>query len=287
MKDYTIIDRLIHKPVTVSLSQDQVASLTPGDMVTYKDDEEKIQSWEYLWYHTDQWRKATFIAKLSEEKIEKCKEYQKKADDLFIPFKELFGSAFPSSLPLCARMSHTWHQIYFYFYSDTRYNFSDFVKSFREKVRMRFFLYQVGPRDRVRLHPNHKQRFDPSWLPLMYSIFKHPLPNVESDAISVQWLAWRDAESLKDRSWKFDHTLNFEKEWYEQELNHFPKRWEIIDRYGNSMKCMGCNMLTQEIKLRWKTDENQERFTGEWNTVTLEEYQTCISRPKKTVEKTH
>lgn len=285
MKNYTLIDRLIHKPVTVSLSRKQIDSLIHGDMVTYKDDEGKIQSWEYLWYHTGHGKKATFIAKLSEEKIKKCEEYQKKADDMFVTFKELFGSAFPTSLPLCARMSHTWHQIYFYFYSDTRYNFSNFVKTFREKVRMRFFLYQVGPRDRVRLHPNHKERFDTSWLPLMYSIFKHPLPNVENDAITIQWLAWRDTETLKDRSWKFDHTLNFEKDRYEKELKHFPRRGQIIDRYGNSMKCMGCNMLTQEIKLRWKTDEKQEWFTGEWKVVTLEEYEICVKRPKKTKQK--
>lgn len=278
MITHTVLDRLIHKPVTIQLTEEQTQEINHGDMVLYKDDEWKTQTWEYLGYSTWRWKKATYIWPLTQKQTELCQNYQIQADEFFEIFKEEFWKAFPTSKPLCARMHYTGKQIYFYFHAETRYNFSDFVKWFRSVVPIRFFLYQVWPRDRVRLHPNRHERFDPSWLPLMYSIFKHPLENVDNDAVLAQWLAWRDAESLKDRSWKFDHTLNFEKDRYIQENKKYPRRWEIIDRYGSTMKCMGCNILTQEIKLKGKSDESNEWFGWEWKVVHHDEYKACIQK---------
>jgi cell fate regulator YaaT (PSP1 superfamily) len=247
-------------------------------MVLYKDEEDKIQSWEYLGYKAWRWKKATYVGPLSDKQKEQCKQHQIQADKYFKIFEENFGKAFPTSKTLCSRMHHNWRQIYFYFHAETRYNFSDFVKEFRSMLPLRFFLYQVGPRDRVRLHPNRHEWFDSSWLPLMYSIFKHPLANVESDAIMVQWLAWRDTESLKDRSGKFDHTLNFEKDWYIKESKKYPRRWQIIDRYWSTMKCMGCNILTQEIKLKGEGDEKKEWFDWERKVIHYDEYQDSINK---------
>lgn len=278
MITHTVIDRLIHKPVTITLTQEQRDELHHGDMLIYKDEEWKPQSWEYLWYKTSRWKKATYVGPVSQKQIEQSEKYQIKADSYFEVFKEQFGLSFPTSKPLCARMHHGWRQIYFYFHAETRYNFSEFVKSFRSIVPIRFFLYQVGPRDRVRLHPNHHEWFDPSWLPLMYSIFKHPLPNVENDAIMVQWLAGRDHESLKDRSGKFDHTLNFEKDRYIQESKKYPRRGQIINWNWLTMKCMGCNILTQEIKLKWKGDEEKEGFWWEWKVIHHDEYLTGLKK---------
>lgn len=286
MAKHSILDRLIQKPVNVVLSDEQIAALIPGMMVVYKDDEWKTQSGEYLGYDAWYGKKWTFVKSYSEADIKKASDNQTKADKLFVSFKKQFAEAFPTSLPLSSRIHHLGNQIYFYFYAENRYNFSDFVRWFREEVRMKFFLYQVSSRDRVRMHPNRDEWFDPSGLPLMYSIFKHPLPNVDSDAIAVQWLAWRDPESLKDRSWKFDHTLNFEHQRYTQEAKRFPRRWQQIDRYGETMRCMGSNMLTQEIKLRWKGDDDRERFTWERKVVSLKEYQTCVQSTKTPVTET-
>lgn len=270
---HTLIDRLIHKPVTIQLTQEQANAIQPWDMVLYKDEENKMQSWEYLWYKVSRWKKATYIGPLSLKQKEQCERNQIQANKYFETFAERFGKAFPSSKTLCSRMHHWWRQIYFYFHAETRYNFSDFVKEFRSIIPIRFFLYQVWPRDRVRLHPNRHERFDPSWLPLMYSIFKHPLANVENDSIVVQGLAWRDHESLKDRSGKFDHTLNFEKDRYIEESKKYPRRGQIVQRNWVTMKCMWCNILTQEIKLKWKWNESKEWFVWEWKVVHYDEYQ--------------
>jgi hypothetical protein len=42
-------------------------------------------------------------------------------------------------------------QVYFYFYSEQRFVFTDFIKNFRNQIGMNFFLFQVGARDMVRL----------------------------------------------------------------------------------------------------------------------------------------
>ena len=88
--------------------------------------------------------------------------HQQQAKELNVVFKDEFKRSFPESVPLTSRMNLHGDQIYFYFYAETRFNFADFVRSFRERIKMKFFLYQVGARDRVRLHPNLNERFDSS-----------------------------------------------------------------------------------------------------------------------------
>jgi hypothetical protein len=132
----------------------------------------------------------------------------------------------------------------------------------------------VGARDRVRLHPHLEERYDPSGMPLMYHIFKHPLPNVESDMLASQWLDWRSTDKIKDWSGKLDHTLLFEADWYTEESKRYPIRWSIVRRQGQEWKCMWFNLLTQEIKLRGKSDDDTwgDR-RGEWKKVLLDELQ--------------
>jgi hypothetical protein len=111
-------------------------------------------------------------------------------------------------------------------------------------------------------------------MPLMYHIFKHPLPNVESDMLASQWLDGRSSDKIKDRSWKLDHTLLFEADRYTEESKRYPIRGSIVRRQGQERKCMWFNLLTQEIKLRWKSDEDggSER-RGERKKVLLDELQ--------------
>lgn len=107
---------------------------------------------------------------------------------MYLLFKDIFPKQFPEAVPITARMNLHGNQIYFYFYAETRFQFSEFVKQFRQQIGYHFFLYQVSSRDRVRLQPNLETRYDPSGMPLMYHIFKHPLPNIENDIVGQQQL---------------------------------------------------------------------------------------------------
>ena len=278
----TIVDRLIHKSVSLKLPDSVTQeSLQKWDIIVYKNDEWKVHCGEYVWYGVEWCKECTFMYKLSDKQKESFDSYQSKASELYTLFKEQFRNAFPESVPLCARMSLHGDQIYFYFYAETRFNFAEFVRSFRERIKMKFFLYQVWARDRVRLHPNLDEWFDSSGLPLSYSIFAHPLDLVDSKVIDLQGLAWRDIETLKDRSWKLDHSLAYEQDIYEEELKRYPSRWSTITHEWCTLKCVWTNILLWETKRRTvipNKDSNSDRvILGERKELTIEEYEAIPS----------
>jgi len=273
------IDRLINKPVAI---QGEISDeLHSKDMCIYKDEDGKEMVAEILWYDVRAEKKWTYVAKLeSWEKI-MFEKNQDKAKKLFVDFKKSFKAAFPESKPITARMNLSWNHVYFYFYAETRFNFSDFVRSFRQKIGMKFFIYQVWARDRVRLHPNLDERYDPSGLPLTYHLFKHSLPWVDGETISVQQLGWRNNDRLKDRSGKLDHTLNFEKDFYVEENKKYPHHGQVVSLDWKLMKCTWYNVLTWEIHMRWKADEDKKedgRWHGEFQKIDLETYQKNVKK---------
>ena len=90
---------------------------------------------------------------MSLEEQQKFCEDQQIALDFFTIFKKKFKEEFPGSKPITARYNPLGDQIYFYFYSEDRYVFGDFVKNLRSMVGKNIFLFQVGARDMMRLDP--------------------------------------------------------------------------------------------------------------------------------------
>lgn len=269
---YTIyvLDRLNTKPV--KLTGQLPEGVKYGDRVVYQDSDGKEMVGTILGYPVDSAKTGVFLYPLIGQQADNFTAYQEKAAKLYETFKAKFAVLFPESVPLTARMNLQGNQVYFYFFAETRFDFAEFVKSFRQEIGYNFFLYQVGARDRVRLHPHLEERYDPSGQPLIYHIFKHPLPNVEGDVIGLQHLEWRDIDKLKDRSGKLDHSLNFEKDIYEEESKKFPYRGEVVSFEGKKMKCTGINILTEEIKLRGQSEDDPHEFRGEFRKITLTEY---------------
>ncbi len=282
MPTITVMDWLINKAISVSTPKE--IEYTPNTYLVYKDRDGKEHLWEMLWYTVKTEKKWTYSRHLLWRELERFESNKTKAKELFDRFASLFKAQFPDSVPVTWRISLYGNQIYFYFYAHERYDFSQFVKEFRQEIKMKFFIYQVGARDRVRLHPNMHERFDPSWLPLMYSIFKHPLDQVESDALQVQWLRGRDIERFKDRSWKISHTMSFELDIYKEENKKYPEKWSIVRINWKKMLCTWFNILTQNIKLRWQDDSDKDRFTWEFLSITLDEYTQLM---KKAWKKSH
>ena len=56
-------------------------------------------------------------------------------------FKKQFTAQFAGAIPITARSDLQGNIIYFYFYSEERYNFAEFVKSFRQQLPCQFFIY--------------------------------------------------------------------------------------------------------------------------------------------------
>lgn len=256
-KTIYILDRLVHKPVKITWASEVIS---PKTYIIYKNQEWKEMLWTVLWYPTRTDKSWTFISLLNKHEKQAFETGKEKAAELFWLFKEAFTKEFSTAVPITARMNLHNNQIYFYFFADTRFNFASFVKSFRAKIGMHFFIYQVDARDRVRLHPHLHERYDPCGLPLMYHIFKHRLDNVDKETFEVQQLWWRNQQRMKDRSGRLDHSINFEKDFYLSERKKYPQKGKIVQRMWKPMKCIGYNMLTQEIKLRGKTPEEKKKW---------------------------
>ncbi len=269
MVNITVLDWLINKPVQLDSSVE--IPYSRNTYIVYKDNEWKEYVWELLWYPIKTEKKWTYIRTLTGREETRFEDNKAKAKEYYKTFSVKFKKEFPTSVPITARLNLYGNQIYFYFFAEQRFDFAHLVRELREKIPMRFFIYQVWARDRVRLHEWIHERYDSNWLPLMYSLFKHPLDQVDSDVILDQGLRWRSAERLKDRSWKFDHTLNFEQEIYKEEIPKYPKKWEITVFNWKKVKCFWFNILTQDIKFRWEDSSNPWRFTWEFITATLDE----------------
>jgi len=78
---------------------------------------------------------------------------QEEAQTLFPLFKQEFKQYFPNSIPVTARAQIFSDQLFFYFYSEERFIFTEFVKEFRKKINKNVFLFQVGARDMMRISP--------------------------------------------------------------------------------------------------------------------------------------
>lgn len=277
MSNITVLDWLINKPVSIKITKE--IPYKKNTYIVYKDSEGKEYVWLMLWYQTTSEKKWTYIRTLSWREKERFYENKDKAKEYFSTFSSKFKNEFPTSVPITARISLHWNHIYFYFFAEQRFDFAWFVRELRGDIPMRFFIYQVWARDRIRLHEWIHERYDSNWLPLMYSIFKHPLDQVESNVILEQWLRWRSSERLKDRSWKFDHTLNFEQYIYQEEIPKYPQKWSITTFEWKKVRCNWYNILTQEIKFRWEDSSNKWEFTWEFITTTLEEREKSNNSP--------
>ena len=164
-------------------------------------------------------------------------------------------------------------QLYFYFYSEERYVFSDFVRDFRQEIWKNIFLFQVGARDMMRLDPNAKTYAVGSDCGMEIACQGLGLlPSVEMESIAMQGLEGRDTERLKGRCWKLKCSLLYELEIYAQEGKDFPHRGEKIQCPNSKQNGIvsSYNIITREVVIK----------TEDWGVLRVP-----LSLIKKTKEK--
>lgn len=222
-KDTSFLSTLLawDKIVYSILDQYWTSSLSVGTYVPYKVD-------------TD--RKWTFSRVLAGDEKKFFDEQQQFALKIFPLFKKKFKAAFPSSTPVTARFQVFNDQIYFYFYSEERYVFSDFVKDLRQRLDKNIFLFQVGARDMIRLSPATDCIVWCNWIQLCCKS-PMPLPSVEIENIILQNLEWRDIEKLKWRCWKLKCCLIYEFDLYTEESKKYPHKWSKVCCKGGWDAC--------------------------------------------------
>lgn len=248
----------MNKNLSVLDVPEEIASqLKHGDRISYLVEEKGTEK-EYIgvvigYPLETQERTAQFVKKLNAEENEDFIKQQEFALKLFPLFKKKFKQAFPGSKPITARYNPLMDQLYFYFYSEERYVFSDFVKELRQEIGKNIFLFQVGARDMMRLDPNAKQYAVGSDCGMQIACQGYgPLPSVEVEAIAMQGLEGRDIERLKWRCWKLKCSLLYELEIYMKEGKDFPQKGSKIQCPGSNQNGVvsSYNIITKEVVIR-------------------------------------
>lgn len=193
----------------------------------YEDDSNKVERW---------W---DFLDFLSPEDIEYFDKMQKQALEKFKLFRKEFKKSFPDSVLVTARHHIFDEQYYFYFYAEERYNFVEFIKSFRKTLGWNFFLFQIWARDMIRMSPETDWTIWCNWICLCCKS-NRTLPNIEIEVLLEQHLEWRDIERLKWRCGKLKCSLIHEVELYITENKKYPTKWTKIE----SKDCETCGFVT-------------------------------------------
>lgn len=263
-KNAYVLDRYTNKNVLVKWVGDETfATLKAGDKIVYSSTDQtwvsKQTIWTYLGHEILTDRQWNFEKILDNEEKEFFWEQQKLALDIFPLFKKLFKKNFPDSIPVTARYQIFADQLYFYFYSEERYVFTDFVKEFRQELGKNIFLFQIGARDMIKMSPWADCL--PCWadgiIP-MHCKTTLPLPSVEIENLILQNLEWRDIEKLKGRCGKLKCSLIYELETYVSESKKFPSKWSYVENKGGEVAgtVSSFNIMNGDVSVKTKEGIN-------------------------------
>ena len=252
-----VLDYFMNKNFKVLNCPDEIRTqLRHWDKIVYICEEKWVQKnsiWLVIWYPIKASRTVEFKRAFSEEESREFLEQQDIAHKVFPSFKEKFKARFEGSKPITARYNPIGDQIYFYFYSEERYVFWDFVKELRSEIWKNLFLFQIWARDMMRLDPAAKDYAvgsDCGMLTACQSL--NPLPSVEVECIGLQGVDGRDMERLKGRCWKLKCSLMYELEIYQEEVKNFPTKWSTIKcPWSNENWIVSSyNIMTREVILK-------------------------------------
>ena len=257
-REVFVLDWYTNKNIkVVNITADIVEKLKPGDKIVYtiEENHQKPSIGTYLWHDIDTDRVWYFTKVLEWEDKEFFEEQSKFALKIFPIFKKKFKQEFPNSIPVTARFHIYLDQLYFYFYSEERYVFTEFVKKFREKIGKNIFLFQVWARDMVKMDPKTDN------LPCgadgiipMHCKTTLPLPSIEMEKIILQNLEWRDIERLKWRCGKLKCSLIYEIDIYQKESKKYPPKWSEVKylKWNIDWIATSYNIMTGDVTIKTK-----------------------------------
>lgn len=250
-KTIYVIDRYTNKYYWLQVASELEFSVNEKVVIEYKGDKDKqVQSIGLVIgeQFTTIDRVATYIDRCSKHELQEMSRTSAQEQEKYKIFKKEFKKAFPTSKPITARYHIISHQWYFYFYSEERYNFVEFIKRFREINGGPFFLYQVGAREMVRMSPWSEFLVWENWKQLMFWS-QWPLPQVSIEDVMVQHLEGRDIERLKDLSGKLKSSLAYEVDLYREESKLFPPKWSKVQLTHTDQEAtvLNFNILTRKV----------------------------------------
>lgn len=256
MKTIYALDWYTNKNVVIDKVSDEVfEKLKHWDKIVYQSIDSsasnKSSVWIFVWHSFETDRKWIFQRILEWDEKEYFDKQQKFSLEIFPFFKKLFKKNFANSIPVTARFHIFADQIYFYFYSEERYIFTDFVKELRQELGKNIFLFQIWARDMVRMSPGTDCIVGCNGINLCCKSTR-PLPSVEIENIILQNLEWRDIERLKWRCGKLKCSIVYELDLYLQESKKYPSKWTSV-QVKNCEMCgitTSFNIMSGDVTIR-------------------------------------
>lgn len=272
MKSVLALDRYTNKYLNINkVSPEILENLKVGDKIIYEQPDPKtgamkLSIWTIISWGVQSGDKdknffsADFVRMLEWKEEEEFNTQQEIALKIFPTFKREFQEEFPNSVPVTARFQIFSDQLYFFFYSEERYVFTEFVKKFREKLWKNMFLFQVWARDMMRMSPWADGMMCSSGQCLCCKTCTM-LPNIEIESVVMQNLEWRDIERLKWKCWKLKCCLLYELDLYVSESKKFPRKGSKVDmrwlyerrmdeNNDNTWVVASYNIITQDVNIK-------------------------------------
>ncbi len=217
--------------------------LKTGDKIVYASNWKKFV-WTYIWYKCTPDYTGDFLYKLTDKNLQKFYELDKKAKSIFDNIKDDLKFIFPMLKFITAKMNFSWDMIYIYFYWETRVDFREWLPDLRKLIWMKFFLYQVWARDRVRLHPNAKNMIWDCGHTLCCTKTLCRVDTIETKTIHLQNLQTQGIDRQKGVCWKLKCCLKFEEKIYLSELENYPEVWTLLEIEGKKYTIIWINVLS-------------------------------------------
>lgn len=258
MSSVYVIDWYTSKNIKVDwIPEDIFSTLTHKQKIVYRVQDKQQDTFsigEVVLHDLQTDRTVRFEKILEGEDLTYFTQMQSFAEQHYPDFRKTFRKAFPGSIPVTARFHIFTDQLYFYFFAQERYVFTEYARSLRQKVGKNIFLYQVTARDLVRLSPWYDNIIGYNGISLCEKSTRD-LPEVTMDDIVLQNLEWRDIEKLKTWYGKFKPSLWYEIDLYREESKKYPPKWSLVKdtTWTVTGKVLSFNIMLGDVKI--KNDE--------------------------------
>lgn len=233
----------------LKLKNNPTIKLKTWDKIAYEQDGKKF-IWTYIWYDCEHDYEVDFLYRLSDKQLEKFYSLDKKAKDVFRGIKQDLKTVFWSLTFVSSKMNFSWNLLYIYFYSEDRVDFRPFLWEVKSLIWMNFFLYQVGARDKIRIHPESKNIcWDCGWW-LCCLQNKCKLCSVETTTLDVQNLQNQWIDKQKWVCWKLKCCLKYEESIYEKARENSPTTWTTLEKDWKIYIVVWVNVLMKYMFLK-------------------------------------
>lgn len=247
MKQLYVLDWYTNKNFEIQAPDDTQVAVWEKIVYRVRDKEwadEKLSIGTYIGHFIQTDRGGIFDRILEGEEKTYFDEKQKDALGQFPNFKKSFRETFAGSIPVTGRYHIFSDSYYFYFYSEERYVFTEFVREMRRNLGKNIFLFQVGARDMIKISPETDEIIWCNGKNLCCKSSR-PLPSLEVENLIIQWLEGRDIERLKGRCGKLKCSIMYEVELYVEESKRFPQKGSYVEtKHVDGKWCETCGICT-------------------------------------------